>query len=618
MDYKKIGKEIFDLVGGNNNITQMTHCATRLRFVLKDFSSIDHEKLKAIPGVLDVIFKGGQLQVIIGPDVPEVYRAADALYTGSKNNNNEKGENQNILNRIMAVVVGIFNPMLPAITGAGMIKAVLALLKAFSLIDVNGQTFAILSFISDSAFYFMPMILAYSSAKVFKCSPGLAITLAGVLLHPNFIAMKNAGEAVKFAGINVPLAGYASTVIPIILIVFLMSYVERFAEKILPVHIKYIGRPLIILLVMAPLSLIVVGPLGVNIGNILAAGIAFLDNKAGWVVPTVIGTFTPLLVMFGLHNGLFPIATTQLGVSGHESIMGPGMLPSNVAQGAACMAVAVKTKSKEMRQQAISAGITALLGITEPAMYGVTLRLKKPLIAVMIGGGLGGLYAGLTGVVRYSFGSPGFATLPVFISDDPANIRNALISAFIGIIVSFVLTLLIKFDYNYGSPEEVTTDQALSAARPILQTAVINSPLSGEVTSLSEVNDEIFSKGLLGKGVAVIPNEGKVTAPYDAEVSIIETKHAVAFTGDNGIDLLVHVGIDTVELNGKYFNCKVKNGDKVKAGDVVLEFDINAIKKAGYKIITPIIITNSNEFESITQISSENIISGKPILNLEV
>lgn len=614
MDYKKTGVDVFRAVGGNDNVKQMNHCATRLRFVLGDNSKVDMDKLKKIPGVLDVVEKGGQVQVVVGPDVPIAFRAAEELYTGSTGTADNKSEKP--LDRVMQVITGIFSPMLPAITGAGMIKAVLAILKAAGWIDVEGQTYAILTFISDAAFYFMPMILAYSSSKVFKCSTGLALALAGVLLHPTFAAFKAAGDPLSFIGLNVPLAGYNGTVIPIIMIVFIMSYVERFAEKILPVYIKYIGKPLIVMLVMAPLSLIVIGPLGYYIGNVLADGISFLNDKASWLVPTVIGAFTPLMVMFGLHNGLFPIATTQLSVTGTETIMGPGMLPSNVAQGAACIAVAIRTKSRSMRQQATSAGITALLGITEPAMYGVTLPLKKPLIAALAGGALGGFYAGITGVVRYSFGSPGFATLPVFIGDDPGNFTNALISAFIGVGVSFILAMILPFDKEYGSDAdgeiEATEPKAAATA------ATVTSPVNGRVVPLAQVDDDVFSKGIVGKGVAVIPSEGRIIAPFDSKVFIIESKHAVCFTGDNGVELMVHVGLDTVKLGGKHFSPQVENDAHVKAGDVVLTFDMEAIQAEGYDLVTPVVVSNANEYTSVDALAGNNTSMGQPLLKLTV
>jgi len=456
MDYKKTGIDVFNAVGGNDNVTELTHCATRLRFELKNFTIVYKNKLKKIHGVLDVIEKGGQLQVVIGQDVQIAYRAANELFdqkSGKKDKKDNKEEKKTLFERFSSMMLGIFNPIVPAIMGAGMIKAVLALIKVFSLIDPKGSTYFVMNFISDASFYFLPMILAYSTARYFKTNEGLALTLSGVLLHPSFTAAVAAKNPVTFFGMNVTLANYGTCVFPIILTVILMSYVDRFAERILPTSIKYICKPLIILGFTAPVALLVLGPLGYYGGIGLGNAIAFLDSRAGWLVPTLLGGFFPLLVMTGMHGGTTPLVTTQLATMGHETINGPGYLASNIAQGGAALAVAVKAKKNlELRQKAISAGISALMGVTEPAMYGVNLPLRKPLIIVIILGAIAGFFAGVTGLVRYSFGAPGIPTLPVFIGDDPMNIFKAIGTLLISLTISFVLTLLVKFDI----PEEET------------------------------------------------------------------------------------------------------------------------------------------------------------------
>lgn len=448
MDYKKTGLEVFKAVGGNDNITVVTHCATRLRFELKDSSKADRDKISAIPGVLKCLESGGQFQVVIGPNVTTAYQAVLEVFDGQKNGEPSSGtaDKKSLGTRFLATITGIFTPIIPAITAAGMVKAVLALLKVSGLIDVEGQTYTILSFAADAAFYFMPFLLAASCAKMFQMSSGLAMMLAGILLHPNFKNMIDAADPVRLIGIPVRLVSYSSTVIPIVLIVFIASYVERFANKILPDVIKYIVRPLIVMLVMIPLSLCVLGPIGAYVGDGIAAVVAAIDGITPWIIPTLMGIFTPVLVMFGLHNGLMPIATSQLAAQGFETIYGPGMLASNIAQGAASLAVSLKTKDPSVRQTALSAGFTALMGITEPAMYGITLRFKRLLFAVMAGGGVAGLYAGLSGLVRYSFGSPGLATLPVFIGENPSNIIKALITAGLSFGVTFLFCMILKIE----------------------------------------------------------------------------------------------------------------------------------------------------------------------------
>ena len=456
MDYAKVGLDVLDAVGGRENIVVATHCATRLRFELKDRSKVDEKRLANMKGVLKTLEANGQYQVVIGPSVTTAYQAIQDIVDSGKTVGASEGsaagkDDRSFAAKFLAVISGIFTPIIPAITAAGMVKAVLAILKVLNLIDVDGQTYAIFTFAADAAFFFMPFLLAASCAKIFKMSSGLAMMLAGIPLHPTFRDMVSTGEPVHFIGIPVRLVSYSSTVIPIVLIVFVASYVERFANRILPEVIKYIVRPLIVMLVMIPLSLCVLGPIGAYVGDGIAAAVAAIDGVAPWMIPTLMGAFTPVLVMFGLHNGLLPIATSQLASQGFETIYGPGMLASNIAQGAASIAVAIKAKEPGTKQTALSTGFTALMGITEPAMYGITLRFKKILFAVMAGGGVAGLFAGLTGVVRYSFGSPGLATLPVFIGEDLSNIIKALITAAISFGVTFVLCMIMKLEDTQDS-----------------------------------------------------------------------------------------------------------------------------------------------------------------------
>ena len=445
MNFDKMGDEILDLVGGDDNVNILTHCATRLRFELKDTSKANVAAIEKVDGVLKTVNSGGQFQVVIGPNVTQVFaHLSDKVGSSESQPQTLKNDDRSPVAKFIAIVSSIFTPIIPAITGAGMIKAVMALLKVFNLIDVNGQTYAVLNFASDAAFFFMPIMLANSCAKVFKMSSGLAMTLAGMMVHPSFRALVTAGDPLSFFGMPIRLTSYSSTVIPVILVVFAASYVERFANKVLPDVIKYIVRPLIVMLVMIPMTLVVLGPIGAYIGDGIAAIMSAIDGVAPWLIPTIMGTFTPVLVMFGLHNGLMPIATSQLASQQFETIYGPGMLASNIAQGAASLAISVKSKSPRIKQTALSTGFTALFGITEPAMYGITLRFKNVLYAVMFGGGVAGLYAGLSGLVRYSFGSPGLATLPVFIGADPSNIIKALITVAISFVVTFVVVMFIK------------------------------------------------------------------------------------------------------------------------------------------------------------------------------
>lgn len=621
MDYKDLAKNIIKDVGGKENVLSLTHCATRLRFNLKDDSKANTDKLKNTAGVMGVVNKGGQYQVVIGSDVANVFRAINDI--GSFDGNiegKEEDDNRNPVVKVLDTIAGIFTPIIPAITGAGMLKAVMALLVTFKVIDTTSQTYGILNFMADAAFYFLPFLLANSAAKKFKCNPYIAMTIAAVLLHPNFISMvntaKEGGTGISFLGLPITLASYSSSVIPIILGVWLMSYVEPLADKISPKPIKFFTKPLITLVITGITTLIVLGPIGIICGDGIATAIEFLNKYARWLVPLIVGTFSPLLVMTGMHYGLIPIGINNIATAGFDTVVGPGMLASNIAQGGASLAVACKTKNSEFKQLASSAGITAVCGITEPAMYGVTLKLKRPLIGVMIGGGIAGLFLGIFGVGRYTSGSPGLLALPGYIGTDGfRNIIFACIGAAIAFVISFVVTYLVGFeDIKTESKEEKVEEEDK------VKDTLIYSPIKGKVVELSKVNDPMFSEGMMGEGVAIIPKNGRVVAPVDGVVSaIFDTKHAIGLTSNDGAEILIHVGLDTVNLKGKYFDAKVSQGKTVKKGDLLIEFDIDSIKKEGYEVITPVIVTNSSTYSRISLATDlEKIIEEKDeLINLK-
>ena len=552
MNYELLAKQILSLVGGNENVAGVGHCATRLRFNLKQDEKADLDEIKKLEGVLGVVVKGGQTQVIIGPNVTKVYSALTEL-TGETTG--AAGSDKKLLARVLDTIVGIFAPIIPAVTGAGMLKAVLSILVVLGL-SKESQNYYMINFISDAVFYFLPVLLANSAAKKFKCNPYFAMAIAGVMIHPKFVDLVSAGDAVHLFGMPVYLYKYASSTIPIILVIWFMSYVERFAEKYSPSIIKVILKPLIVLLVTSPVALIVIGPLGAYCGDQLAAAINVLDSHAGFLVPMLTGAFAPLLVAVGMHISLVPISSIQLADHGSETAMGPGWLASNIAQGGAAMAVALKTKSKRMKQLALSSGITALCGITEPVLYGVTLKLKRPLIAVMVSGGIAGLYAGLSGLVRYSFGSPGIPTIAVFIGENPNNIIKALITMAIAFVASFVLTWVLGFEDNDLDETEKTKQANSDVATESLTSLKddVYAPVKGRMIPLSEVNDEAFSSGAVGRGCAIVPAEGKVYAPFDGKVAMLfPTKHAIGLISSQGVELIIHVGIRYCEAGRPVF-----------------------------------------------------------------
>ena len=610
MNYQETAKGILGQVGGIENISFMTNCATRLRLNFKDESKVDLEAVKKTPGVVGAVKKGGQYQIIIGTDVGHVLSEIQkcGTITGGEAGQEKK---ENLANRLMSMIAGIFAPIIPALTAGGMVKVVLTLLTFFGVVSKESQTYYIVNFIADSAFYFLPVLVAVSTAAKLKCNMYLAGVIGAVLLHPNFISLTGAGEAVRFIGLPVTLISYGSSVIPSILAIALMSVVEPLADKISPKPIKFLSKPLITLLAVAPVTLIVLGPLGYTIGTGIAAGADYLNQNVSWLVPTLMGAFMPLLVLTGMHWSFTPIIVQSYATYGCEAVMGPGSFVSNICQGAASLAVAIKTKNKELRQVATSAGVTALLGVTEPAMFGVTLKLKRPLYAVMIGGACGGLYAGINGVVRYTSGTPGLASFAIFIGENPMNVVHAFISVGIGAAITFALTWFLGFEDEGAAPAKAKNGGSL------VQKVTIASPADGELIELSQVKDETFASGVLGKGAAVVPANGRVVSPANGKItSVFPTKHAIGIVDENGAELLVHIGMDTVKLEGKYFTAHVKDGDLVKKGDLLAEFDKKAVEAEGYDTTVAVLVTNSQEFLDVLPAARGAVKAGEDLMTI--
>lgn len=623
MDYKALGYEILKLVGGKENVSRLTHCATRLRFEFYDKSKVNVKKIEGTSGVISVVDKGGQFQIVIGNEVQTTFRAIKEELgeeTVSNAGAKEEKEKGTIVNRIISVISTTFTPVIPALIGGGMMKAVLSILVLLNLVDTTGTTYEIINFISDAPFYFMPVLLAYGAAIKFNCSPILAMTMACALLHPTWGGFVAAGDAMHFFGIPVRLVDYSYSVIPIILGVWILSYVERFAEKYSPSIVKFFVKPLIIMFVSIPIALIIVGPFGNMLNDLVQAGADYVNARASWLIPMLMGAFQPFLVLTGTAWAMTPIATVQIANAGFETVNGPGMLASNIAQGAAALAVAVKTKNKELKQIASSSGFTGIMGITEPCLYGVNLKLKRPFIASMIGGGIGGIYAGISGLVRYSFVSPGLAAIPAFIGENPMNVVHALITIAISFVAGFAVSWILGFEDPVEAEEEAqeTVLEVQETALEEGKDSAIYAPLDGEIVPLEEVKDEVFSKGVLGQGVAIMPKDGVVYAPFDGKIaSIFDTKHAICLTSNDGVELLIHVGIDTVNLEGKPFHALKQSGDCIKKGEKILTFDMEEIKKAGYDTVTPVIVANSDQYAEIIAKKQGTIKASEELIQIE-
>ncbi|WP_150271198.1 beta-glucoside-specific PTS transporter subunit IIABC [Paenibacillus tepidiphilus] len=613
MDKAALSKEILKLVGGEENVGQVTHCMTRLRFNLKDNKRADKEALQKTPGVMGVMINGGQFQVIIGNDVPVVYNELVAGMSKSPDQmaaaaDNAEKKKQNPLSKFMDFISGIFTPILPAITGAGMIKGIVALLVALGWMTTDNSTYIILSAIGDGAFYFLPIVLAVSAARKLGSNMYIGAAIGAAILHPTITALLSTGESVTFASLPVVAATYSSSVIPIVIAIWLASYVEKAVDKVTHASLKLIVVPTVTLLVIVPLTLIAIGPLGVIIGNGLTGGINWLFVNTGLLAGLLIGGTMSLLIITGMHYALIPIMIASIAQLGYDYII-PLMMVANFAQGGATFGVYLKSKNKKLKSLALSTSITAMMGITEPAMYGVNMRFKKPFIAALIGGAAGGAFLSLFKVKAFVIGGlAGLSGIPMVLG---STFVLSLIGFAIGIVVATIVTYVLGFE---DVPEEQV--QATPAAAPAAVTAEpvalqaaeeqpkvteqIFSPITGEVKPLSAVNDPAFSEEIMGKGLAIQPAEGRVVSPVNGTVfSLSKSGHAIGLVSDNGAEMLIHIGIDTVKLKGLHFSPKVTAGTRVTVGDLLMEFDLAEIEKAGFSTITPVIITNIQEYDSI-------------------
>ena len=616
MDYESVAKKILQRVGGAENVTGLVHCMTRLRFNLKDESIVDDEAVKKTKGVMGVMKKGGQYQIIIGNDVGYVYEELNKLGKFSnqvpkkKENSTEK---KNILTMLMDTISGIMTPVIPAIIGAAMIKVLLTLLPMIGVLNTSGDTYQLLTVIGDGAFFFMPVLIAVSASKKFGTNVYYAASIALIMLHPNFISMMttahDANETIRFLGlIPVTYATYSYSVIPIILAVWSLKYVEKFVDKITPVITKNFLKPMLVVLIEAPIALIILGPLGAICGNVLSDVVYFIHDKLGFIAVGLVAGIHPFVVMAGMHHAFTPIKLGMIATTGYENFICIGELCSNMAQGAASLAVAIKSKNKDFKQIAGSSAFSALLaGITEPALYGVTLRLKRPMLGACIGAVAGGLFGGFFQLKCFGIATPAIVTIVQYVEESrPMSLLIAALTILITVIVAFIATMLIGFEDVVDEDdeeeyfEEVKEEPELTDGEEI---TVLN-PLAGEIVSLNQVKDATFSQEILGKGVAVVPAEGVVYAPFDGKVDMMfETGHAVGLTSDKGVELLIHVGIDTVNLKGQYFHPMKKTGDEVKKGDVLLTFEKEKIEQE-YDLMTPVIISNTNRYQEIKAVKT--------------
>ncbi|EMF0120474.1 PTS glucose transporter subunit IIA [Enterococcus hirae] len=618
MDNQAVGKRVWEAVGGEKNVNSLVHCATRLRFKLKDESVADTQKLKQDPDVIQVVQSGGQYQVVIGSNVADVYQAI-VDEQGLTDQSGTEDQSKNPLNRLIDIISSIFTPFLGAMAAAGILKGFLSLATVLGWLSADTGAYQILFAAADGVFTFLPVMLAFTAAKKFKTNQFLSVAIAMALVYPAITQLAGAGGAVDFFGLPIVLAqsGYTSSVIPIILAVWVQSKFEPLVKKVIPQFLQMIFVPMIVLLVMVPLTFLLLGPIGTVIGNGLGSLFNSIYSFSPLVAGLIMGSLWQVFVMFGMHWGFVPIMFLNIEQYGFD-VMVPMLLPAVLAQGGATLAVAIRTKDTKLRSLGISSTITSLFGITEPTVYGVTLPLKKPFVVACLSAGIGGAMIGFAGVKAFSSGLVSLLTIPTFISTNQAvesNVTMAILATALSFVLAFVGTLIVGFDETVQD-EKLETNQQTTAGDTISSARHnLKSPLSGKVLPLSDVPDKVFSSGAMGKGLAIDPEKGELIAPADGEITtIFPTGHAVGLTTKDGIEILMHIGMDTVELEGQGFETFVKQGDQVKAGDLLVRFDIEAIKAAGYSVITPIVITNTEHFADVLELNQEELIASEDFL----
>lgn len=624
MDYSKTARQIVDLLGGEKNIKSLAHCMTRLRFGLVDDSKIDDEKMKKVPGVMGVVRTGAQYQIVIGNNVQTCFAEVNKIvHVGGNQNAEEKVKQpftlKNFGASLLDAISGSIAPVIPVILGCGMVKILLIL---FDMIGVSSElpTYQILTIIGDAGYYFLPLLIAYTASKKFHCHTTLSMAVVAVLLHPNLISMISE-QSTTFLRIPVTSASYSSTVIPALLTVWMISKLEPIADKIFKSWTKTLLKPMAILLICVPIELIVLAPLGAVLGQGMAYVLSTAYNVAPWLTIGVYAALLPLVVMCGMHVAVFPYIFDNLETLGFDYLQLPAMIAYNLGQAGAALAVAIKTKNKDLRATATAAAISAGVGgITEPALYGVTLRLRKPLFASMIASGITGVFIGAVGLKAFAFSGPCLLSFPMFASAEYAsNFILACIAAVASVVITFVLTLVFGWEDPKEETEEEVTNTETGSQKAGLSELSVSSPINGTVIDLSEVKDETFSSGMLGQGMAIIPSEGAVYAPFNGTVTaIFPTMHTIGLTDSSKtVEVLIHIGMDTVELNGEGYKGFCQNGDVVKQGDKLVEFDMELLKSKGYDITTPVIVTNSADFSEVQVEKKGAVFTGDVVLHVK-
>ncbi|WP_368264729.1 beta-glucoside-specific PTS transporter subunit IIABC [Enterococcus innesii] len=606
MNVKETATAIVELIGGKENIAHLEHCSTRLRFTLKDNSLVQKDALEKVDGVIGVR-QNVQCQVIIGNDVVEVYdEVMNVLgHELTADGGSEGKQKQSWGAVLLDFIISIFQPLIPAVAGGGVLKSLLLLASVTGLMGNTSQTYQILNLIGGAPLYFLPILVAITTANKLKVNQLVAVSAVGALILPELTTLLTDGAA--FMGFGLQNIAYASQVFPAILTVLFYAQIEKLFTRISPKPIRIFFVPMMSLVITVPVALLILGPLGFEVGTIFSAAIIWLYAHLGWVATGILAAVLPLMVVTGMHKAMIPYAVSSMSEMGAELLYLPASLAHNIAEAGACFAVSVRTKDQKLRSTAVSAGISALFGITEPALYGVTILHKRVLYGVMASSLVGGAVAGLFAIKAFALVGPGLASITMFVDEaNPMNLVWALVTLGVSFAVSFVLVLFLFKDKVVENKTTVADPKA----------EVLSKPVDGQVVALSEVNDEVFSSGMIGEGFGIIPTSGELIAPEDGEITMLfETNHAIGLKTRNGAELLFHIGLDTVQLEGKHFTPYVKAGDQVKQGQPLIQFDLDAIKAAGFDPIVICVVTNQENFR-VKTIESTDEQSGQGVLSI--
>jgi PTS system beta-glucosides-specific IIC component len=652
-DWTASARRLLKGVGGEQNVINMTHCATRIRLQLKDESKVDEAALRADPKVITTVSAGGQYQIVVGNDVPLLYDAiigisniGSAEATGSADSadasdgNEPAGKQQNLAMRFIAMISSIFLPIIWVLSGTGLVSALLLILVKLNVLGTTSQTYIILHAIGDSVLYFLPVFLAATSAKRFKSNQFVAMAIACALIYPSVITLASA-KSVHFIGIPVAIVNYTYTVIPIIITIWAASKLEHVLNKYLPSNLRNFLSPMLVVLITVPLVLLTIGPLSSWCAEGLANGLEWLWSKAPIVGGLILGAAWQPLVVFGIHWGVWPVIINDIALNGFSHLSAP-LLPAVFGMCGAVLGVFLKTKNKHLKELAGPATITGVFaGITEPAIYGVTLPLRRPFIYAVIGGGVGGAIAAAGGGGTTAFALPGGLTIPVYIG--VGNFSLEMIGTGVAAVIAFILTLTVGFkdipeDSAASVAAEAGTDadhvgdaqaDASLAAAPAVASATatatqtatetkviaVGAPATGTVVALQNIADQIFASGALGQGAGVNPSDGRVVAPVSGTV-ITAMPHAFGIQTDDGVEVLVHIGIDTVKLNGEGFQSAATQGQRVEAGDLLSTVDLAHIAQAGFDTTVITVVTNSQQFVDVVPTDAATVNAGEPLLSV--